>query len=277
MQIQAYAKINLTLDITGRDEKGYHLLSSVFAQVSLSDTVSLVPGGKGITLTCSDSKIPTDDRNLCVKAAKAFLEEFSTEERDFQIDLVKRIPSCAGLGGGSSDAAAVLKLLCKYFGISPAEERVRAVALSVGADVPFFLEGGVCLAEGIGEKLTPLSPLPQYTLLLVKANEGASTPQVYRLFDELTTPQSPKTPQFLEALQNQSDIVPHLSNHLAAATVQVCPSVSRLKEQLLRAGAFGAEMSGSGTAVYGLFPSEDAAKQAMKTIDADFCEICRFV
>jgi 4-diphosphocytidyl-2-C-methyl-D-erythritol kinase len=122
-----------------------------------------------------------------------------------------------------------------------------------------------------------LSPLPQYALLLVKANEGASTPQVYRLFDELTTPQSPKTPQFLEALQNQSDIVPHLSNHLAAATVQVCPSVSRLKEQLLRAGAFGAEMSGSGTAVYGLFPSEDAAKQAMKTIDADFCEICRFV
>lgn len=277
MQIQAYAKINLTLDITGRDAKGYHLLSSVFAQVSLADTVSLVSGGQGITMTCSAPEIPTDDRNLCVKAAKAFLEEFSPKERDFQIDLVKRIPSCAGLGGGSSDAAAVLKLLCKHFGISSAEERVRAVALSVGADVPFFLEGGVCLAEGIGERLTPLPPLPEYTVLLVKANEGASTPQVYRLFDELTTPQSPTTPQFLEALRNQSDILPHLSNHLTAATAQVCPSVLRLKEQLLKAGALGAEMSGSGTAVYGLFPSEDAAKKAMKTIDADFCEICRFV
>ena len=277
METQAYAKINLTLDIVGRDSRGYHLLSSVFARVSLADTVSLKSGGQGLTLICSDPNIPTDERNLCVKAANAFLAEFAFEERDFQIDLVKKIPSCAGLGGGSSDAAAVLRLLCEHFGISPQEKRVHAVALSVGADVPFFLQGGVCLAEGVGERLTPLQPLPEYTVLLAKANEGASTPEVYRLFDELTVSQLPATAQFLTALRNDSDIIPHLSNHLTAATAKLCPSVVRLKENLLRAGALGAEMSGSGTAVYGLFASEKEAKNAVKIIDAEFCEICRFI
>ncbi len=275
--MEAYAKINLTLDITGRDARGYHLLSSVFAEVSLSDTITLEPGGTGISLTCSDPKIPTDDGNLCVKAANAFLDGFSLDTRDFHIDLVKRIPSCAGLGGGSSDAAAVIKLLCKHFGISTEDSRVQTIALSVGADVPFFLKGGVCLAEGIGETLTVLDSMKDYVIVLAKTKEAASTPEVYRLFDQLTDPQPPKTPDFLGALQSGKDVTPYLSNHLTIATAKVCPSVLRLKNQLLSGGALGAEMSGSGSAVYGLFSDEKTARNTMKTLDADFCEICRFV
>lgn len=275
--MEAYAKINLTLDVTGRDERGYHLLSSVFAEISLSDTVTLTPGGTGISLTCSDPTIPTDDRNLCVKAAKAFLDGFSLDTRDFHIDLIKRIPSCAGLGGGSSDAAAVIKLLCEYFAISTEDPKVQAIALSIGADVPFFLKGGVCLAEGIGEKLTVLNPLKEYVIVLAKTSEAASTPEVYRLFDQRTALQPPATADFLAALRSGGDITPHLSNHLTAATSQVCPSVLRLKKQLLSGGALGAEMSGSGSAVYGLFSDETTARNTMKTLNAGFCEICRFV
>lgn len=277
MELQAYAKINLTLDIVGLDARNYHLLSSVFAEISLADTVSLEPGGKGITLTCSEPGIPTDERNLCVKAAKALLEGLHLPERDFRIGLVKRIPSCAGLGGGSSDAAAVIKLLCRHFGLSPSDPKVREIALSVGADVPFFLQGGVCLAEGVGERLTPLPALPGYTVLLAKTPEAASTPQIYQRYDALTEPQPRTTPGFLEALRIGSDVTPFVSNHLTAATAPLCPSVLRLKQQMKAAGALASEMSGSGSCVFGLFADPVAAERAWNEIDADFREICRFV
>lgn len=277
MQIEAHAKINLTLDVTGRDERGYHLLSSVFAEISLSDTVTLTPGGKGISLSCSDPKIPTDEGNLCVKAAHALLEGLSLLQRDFHINLVKRIPSQAGLGGGSSDAAAVIKLLCRHFGISTDDKKVQAIALSVGADLPFFLKGGVCLAEGVGEKLTPLYPMPEYFIVLAKTAESASTPEVYRLYDQQMELQPSTSLQFLTALKEGRDVTSYVSNHLTAAAATVCPSVLRLKEQLSAAGALASEMSGSGSAVYGLFSEEKAAQNAMKTLDAEFCTVCRFV
>ncbi len=277
MEIAAHAKLNLTLDITGRDERGYHLLSSVFSEISLADTVTLIPGGKGITMTCDFPFLPTDSRNLCVKAATAFLEAFDEKERDFHIDLVKRIPSQAGLGGGSSDGAAVLKLLCRHFDLPVTHPKVQAVALSVGADVPFFLTGGCCLAEGIGENLTPLPTPAGYTVVLAKTLEAASTPEVYRLYDALPTPQLATTPALLKALKTGGDIAPHISNHLTAATQSVCPSVLRLKQELLAAGAVAAEMTGSGSCVYGLFPSEEQALFTVKNLKADFAEVCRFV
>ena len=156
LQCSAYAKLNLTLDITGRDTRGYHLLSSVFAEISLADEVTLIPEGEALTLSCNLPDLPTDGKNLCVKAAEAFFRETKIPKTGFRILLEKRIPYCAGLGGGSSDGAAVLKLLCAHYGISPEAPEIFRAALSVGADVPFFLRGGVCLAEGIGERLTPL-------------------------------------------------------------------------------------------------------------------------
>lgn len=277
MQEQAYAKINLTLDITGQDERGYHLLSSLFARISLSDTVTLERGGKGISLKCNLPYVPTDGRNLCCKAANLLLDEFGLSERDFHIDLVKRIPVCAGLGGGSSDAAAVLKLLCAHFGIDPLSPRVRKVALGVGADVPFFLQGGLCLAEGVGEILTPLPSLTGYSIVVAKTRERASTPEVYRLYDALPDAQPQMTPKFLNALQRGENFLPFVSNHLARATATVCPSVERLKRDLKAAGALAAEMSGSGSAVYGLFSEETKAKKALKIIDAQWKKLCRFV
>lgn len=277
MQFEANAKINLTLDITGRDGRGYHLLSSLFAEISLSDTVTLEPGGKGITLECDLPYIPTDERNLCRKAAEAFLDGLSVSERDFRIGLVKRIPVCAGLGGGSSDAAAVIKMLCAYFSVSPDSPKVLRAAACVGADVPFFLKGGLCLAEGIGDCLTPLPPISGYTVLVAKTTERASTPDVYRLYDSRPRSRQPSTPAFLQALREGNDFTPYISNHLTDAAASICPSVRFLKEKLLGAGALASEMSGSGSAVYGLFPDDASALNAKKIIDADFCEICRFV
>ncbi len=277
VQTEAYAKVNLTLDITGIDERGYHLLSSVFSEISLSDTVTLTPGGSGITMTCTAPRLPTDDRNLCVKAAKNFLDSFSFSERDFRIHLVKRIPSCAGLGGGSSDAAAVLKLLCRHFNVPLDDPKVQAVACSVGADVPFFLKGGCCLAQGVGEILTPLPPVPDSVILVVKPREGASTPEVYRRYDQLTVAQSPQTLQLCRALERGESVVPYLSNHLTLATAQLCPSVLRLKEQMLSLGAMGSEMSGSGSAVFGIFADEKTALNAKKSMNVQFSKLCRFI
>ena len=277
MRIEAYAKVNLSLDITGIDERGYHLLSSVFSEISLSDTLTLTPGGEGISMTCSIADLPTDDRNLCVKAAKKFLDAFSCAERDFKIHLIKRIPSGAGLGGGSSDAAAVLKLLCRYFEIPKDSPQVQAVALSVGADVPFFLKGGCCLAEGVGEVLTPLTSVKDPFLVVAKDVESAPTPEVYRRYDQLNLTQSPQTTKLCQALSRGESAAPHLSNHLTAATAQICPSVLKLKEKMLSLGALGAEMTGSGSAVFGIFADEVAAQQAKKLMDVQFSEVCRFI
>lgn len=278
MQTEAYAKVNLTLDITGRDEKGYHLLSSVFAAVSLSDTVTVIPGGTELSLECDWPYIPVDDRNLCRKAVHVLRQELSLPSEDgFRISLKKHIPVCAGLGGGSSDAAAVIRLLCEHYRIPLSDPRVHRAALCVGADVPYFLQGGVCLAEGIGEILTPLPSLKGYTLLLVKTSERASTPEVYRVFDGLPAPQEGTTPAFLKALSSGEDIAPHVSNHLTEATAALCPSVFRLKKRLLSLGACAAEMSGSGSTVFGLFREEEAAQNAAKKMDVPFCEVCHFI
>lgn len=276
MKTNAYAKINLTLDITGRDERGYHLLSSLFAEISLADTVTLEEGGNGISLSCNLPYVPVDERNLCYKAAQSFLREFSLSG-DFHIDLIKRIPVCAGLGGGSSDAAAVLRLLCDRFGFSTEDERVLRVAASIGADVPFFLKGGLCLAEGIGERLSSLPKLDGYTVVLAKTAERASTPDVYRAYDGLPQKKAFTTLSFLEALRKGEDVTPYVSNHLTDAASLLCPSVPLLKKQFLDLGADAAEMSGSGSTVFGLFRDAEKAKTAAKNINTQFCEVCHFM
>lgn len=277
MQTEAYAKINLTLDITGRDERGYHLLSSVFATVSLSDTVTLEPAGADIVIECDQPSVPTDERNLCHKAALALWNACDLPAEGLRIGLEKRIPSGAGLGGGSSDAAAVIRLLCERYGLSTEDYRVRNAALRVGADVPFFLRGGVCLAEGVGEFLTPLPSLSGYSVVLAKTEEFASTPRVYGIYDEDALSYPPTTPAFLSALREGRAIAPHVSNHLTRAASSLCPSVPILRDRMRSLGACAAEMSGSGSAVYGLFLEGSVARNAVKNIDAQFCEICRFV
>ena len=276
MEAIAYAKLNLTLDITGLDERRYHLLSSVFAEISLADRVALTPSDKGVTMTCDDPTLATGEKNLCIRAANAFLRQFDLTD-GFAIHLEKRIPTCAGLGGGSSDAAAVIKMLCEHYSIPTDDPRVLAVARSIGADVPFFLKGGLCHAEGIGDKLTPLPPRIDYVILLVKTNEAASTVDVYRLYDEDAGDCPATTDAFLNALRQGVDPAPYISNQLTLPSSRLCPSVLRLKSDLRALGAVAAEMTGSGSAVFGLFPDEESARTAMNAIKAKFKTICRFV
>ncbi|MBQ5820480.1 MAG: 4-(cytidine 5'-diphospho)-2-C-methyl-D-erythritol kinase [Clostridia bacterium] len=276
MEAIAYAKLNLTLDITGLDERRYHLLSSVFAEISLADRVALTPSDKGVTMTCDDPTLATGEKNLCIRAANAFLRQFDLTD-GFAIHLEKRIPTCAGLGGGSSDAAAVIKMLCEHYSIPTDDPGVLAVARSIGADVPFFLKGGLCHAEGIGDKLTPLPPRIDYVILLVKTNEAASTVDVYRLYDEDAGDCPATTDAFLNALRQGVDPAPYISNQLTLPSSRLCPSVLRLKSDLRALGAVAAEMTGSGSAVFGLFPDEESARTAMNAIKAEFKTICRFV
>lgn len=271
----AYAKINLTLDLVGRDARGYHLLSSVFSEISLADEVTLFPVAQGISLECDMPGIPVNQENLCWRAAGAFFSAFGCSG-GVKIRLRKRIPVRAGLGGGSSDAAAVLKLLCRRYGVPPTDDRVFRTAVSLGADVPFFLRGGCCLAEGIGERLQPLPSVNGFSVLIAQGAEGADTPAVYRRYDAEGMIFSPKTPEFLRALQSGTDPSPFVSNHLAAAAEGLCPSVFSLKEQMRAAGACASEVTGSGSAVYGLFRDRSAAEAAREKISADFCEVCAF-
>ena len=276
MKTEAYAKLNLTLDITGRDERGYHLLSSVFAQISLCDTVEVTCGGEDISLTCDIPSVPTDGRNLCCKAAERFFEAFSLPKTGLQIRLKKQIPVCAGLGGGSSDAAAVLRLLALQYSVSFDDPALLRAASSVGADVPFFLKGGMCLAEGTGDLLTPLPYRCTDTVLVVKPSAGAETAEVYRRYDQQATRYAPATPGFLEALRKGATVCPTVSNHLSMASQSLCPEEKKWKEQLLAAGALQAEVTGSGSAVYGLFPDPAAAQRAKDVIQAEFAAVCRF-
>ena len=273
---RAYAKLNLTLDITGRDERGYHLLSSVFACVSLADELRLTFAGDGIRLICADPRVPKDGSDLCSAAAKAFFSAMELPVPGVEIELEKHIPVCAGLGGGSSDAAAVLRLLAQKYGVALDEPRLLSAARALGADVPFFLRGGTCLAEGTGEKLTPLPWRCPGAVLILQPERGASTPEVYRRYDRDGIVYPLRTQAFLSALREKRDVSPYISNHLSAASREICPDEEPLLRQLKAAGASAAEVTGSGSAVYGLFPHRAAAQEAQAYVQAAFSAVCEF-
>ena len=188
--LQANAKINLLLDITGRRPDGYHTITGVMQAVSLADTVTVTASGEGagrptITLACSDPTLPTDGKNLAWRAAEVFFTVVPSVGCDaLTIDIDKRIPAAAGMAGGSTDAAATLRALNDLFDHPLSEEQLLAVGLSLGADVPFCLVGGTQLTEGVGERMTPLCPLPACAILVACAGEGISTPAAYRALDE---------------------------------------------------------------------------------------------
>ncbi len=269
----AFAKINLTLDISGQREDGYHLLSTLMHTVSLRDDVELYEADR-FELLCDSPTLPTDDRNLCRKAAKVFFERYDIGEPSLGLSLTKRIPSGAGLGGGSSDAAAVLRLLRRWYGIPGSLNELAPLASEIGADVPFFLRGGFQLAEGIGERLTPIVQPLALSVVLLKGELSASTPGIYRAYD-LQHPISHRgTVRFLSALRDGGDLFAAVSNDLASVTASFCPQIDLWKKRLRECGALAAEMTGSGSAVFGLFSDQNTAASAMEQISAPFRALC---
>lgn len=266
--VSGCGKINLTLAVAGRRGDGYHTLSSVMQSISLCDTVTVRKTARpGVTLLCGDPSLPVGAENTAFRAAEAFLSAVA-DAGGVSIELVKRIPYQAGLGSASADAAATLAALGRLFKNPPDPVSMTALAQSVGADVPFCLTGGTQLAEGFGEILTPLPPLPACFILLVKPAQGMSTPQAYRRFDELDRPRQPDAARMTEALRRRN--LREIGACCGNVFEQCCPvaDVFEIKAGLFAAGALGASMSGSGTAVFGLFETQRQAQMAAVALAA---------
>ncbi len=261
--LKSYAKINLTLDLVGKREDGYHLLRSVMQKVSLCDFVSVRKIRDGIRITCNKPYIPTDERNIVYKVADAFYKETGITP-GVHINLKKHIPCGAGLGGGSSNGAAVLDGLCKLYNIDMDISKKVRLCENIGADIPFFFYDGTCLIEGIGEKVTPVSPLSECWIVIVKPPKSISTPTIFK--HPLTAQHfgTDSTEKVLNALENQDvfGVAKNISNALEPASIYVCPEIEQIKKQLVDLGAIASMMSGSGSSVFGIFQNHKLAKSA---------------
>ena len=274
MKIKANAKVNLSLDVAGKREDGYHELDMIFLEVPLYDTVEIeVMNEPGIRLSCSDPSLENPD-NIACKAARSLMEKYGLAgKRGVGIRIEKKIPMQAGLGGGSADAAAVLKGMNELFGLNASPEELRGIGVKLGADVPFFIEGGCARAKGIGEILTPLTGLPEMNILIVKPKESISTAYAYGNLKYGAEAYHPD----IEALQDallEKDVrkaASLLGNSLEAAVTDRYPVIPVLKKELMDLGAYGAVMTGSGSAVFGLFPKGFQAVPAFEHLVPEFC------
>lgn len=271
--VEAPAKINLFLDITGKRADGYHQLLSVMQSVDLSDTVTLSRiSGRGIFISCDHARIPSDENNLAHVAASRFFEAYGlVNDFALAIDLKKRIPAQAGLGGGSADAAAVLAGLNAMFGIHVSREALCSIGARVGADVPFCIRGGTMCVTGAGETLAALSPLPDCQIVLAKPAHGVNTADAYRRYDAADPPPRADGQTLIKSL-DYGDL-PGLAGEVRNVLEDVCPvpEVSLIKDRMLKFGALGAAMSGSGSAVFGIFDSRPLAKRCMRKL-YELCE-----
>ncbi len=261
---RAYGKLNLSLDIVGKREDGYHLVCMVMQTVNLYDELTIQKTDEpGIQLTTNRADLPTNEDNLIYKAAKLLLDEFQIK-KGVSIHLKKQIPVAAGMAGGSADCAATLLGINTLFDLKLTEQDLQKRAVTMGADIPYCIMGGTVLSEGIGEVLTPISPVPDCHVLLVKPNIDISTKWVYQTlrWNELTS--HPDTPQMLSSLQSHSllDISAAMENVLETVTIPAYPIIASIKEKLLSLGAINAMMSGSGPTVFGLFPEQAVGEKA---------------
>jgi 4-diphosphocytidyl-2-C-methyl-D-erythritol kinase len=263
---KAAAKINIRLKITGRRPDGYHELVSIMVPVTLFDEIRISPAAEGIHLETSGDPVPADETNLVFRAADAFLSRLGIR-RGLSIELSKQIPVAAGLGGGSSDAASTLVTLNRIFSYPFSQRDLADIAVQLGADVPFFLKAGPCLATSIGEVLQPLHGWPPWWYVLVAPPVSVSTAWVYSNFRLKLT--SPEPEYILNALKNgRFELRDLLENDLEAVTVKRFPVIETIKELLMAAGAEGALMTGSGPCVFGVFQSEAEASSAKAKIDS---------
>ena len=259
MEILSPAKLNIRLKVIGRRPDGYHELVSLMVPIHLYDHIELdFNRTPGITLHCQGCPVPENEENLVLRAAQAFFSR-TGRSQNLSIKLTKKIPVSAGLGGGSSNAASTLKALNIIASNPLSFQDLEELAVSLGADVPFFLHNRPCIARGIGEILEPVKKWPKYWYVIVKPPLSVSTAWAYGNLG-LTTPRTPtKMPRFSGQI---AEIVALLDNDLEAVTASRFPEIDELKTTLIRCGALGALMSGSGPTVFGVFDQERLARDA---------------
>ena len=266
MEIQAFAKLNLTLDILGKREDGYHDLRMVMQSITLADTLTLEENqGEGLRVSANLRFLPTGEKNLAAAAALRFWEALGREQEDLDIRIEKRIPVCAGMAGGSSDAAAVLRALNQRAGAPFSPKELARLGERVGSDVPYCVLGGTALAEGRGEVLTPLAPLPRCWVVACKPDFPISTPELFAQADRVKLRRRPDTAGLVTALE--AGDLGGVARRMYNVFEDVLPArlytrVAEIKNILIQCGALGANMSGSGPTAFGLFDRLEAAQEA---------------
>ena len=268
MKLRALAKINLGLDVVRKREDGYHEVRMIMQTINMYDKLELVVRETpGIRIKTNLSSVPSDESNLVYKAAKLLMDEFHIT-KGLYIRLEKYIPVAAGMAGGSSDAAATMIGVNQLFdlGLSTAELMGRGV--KIGADVPYCIMGGTALAEGIGEVLSPLPPMPECYILIAKPPVGVSTAFVYGNLRANELEHHPDIDGMIQSLREDSitDLCSKMENVLETVTIPAYPVIDEIKELMMECGADGAMMSGSGPTVFGLFTKKESAKLAMEKV-----------
>ena len=266
-RIKAYAKINLGLDVVRRLENGYHEVKMVMQTVGIYDVLDFQRTAGGIVITTDSGELPTNEDNLIYKAAKLMIEKYHITE-GVKIHLEKHIPIAAGMAGGSTDAAATLKGMNRLFDLGCTLKDLMELGVNIGADVPYCVMGGTALAEGIGEKLTPLAPAPDCYVLVAKPDINVSTKYVYEHLDAQEIRKHPDIDGMVEAIAEESlqGILDRMENVLETVTVSAYPIIQKIKDRMKELGAINSLMSGSGPTVFGLFTNPKAAQEAYEEL-----------
>lgn len=276
IQVHAYAKLNLALDVLSAMDNGYHALRMIMQSIALCDDIDIqvMPGDGTITASTNRNFLPCDERNIAVRAVKVFFEKAGIQDRDVKLTLKKRIPVCAGLGGGSSDGAAVLRGLNTLLKTGFSKEELEELGLLLGSDVPFCVAGGTVLAEGRGEILTPVTPIVPCYVVVCKPPFPVSTPELFAKVDSVPLKCRPNIDGMIAALE-QDDLVSVsrlIYNVFEDVMSRGKTEILQIKGSLYDAGAIGASMSGTGSAVFGLFTKHEQAEQAYAFLKKQYAE-----
>ena len=277
---EAYAKLNLTLDVTGKRDDGYHEMLMVMQTVSVADSIELEMSSEpGIRASCNFRYIPTDRRNLAVRAAELFCAAQNIQGCGIKISIEKNIPVGAGMAGGSADAAAVLRGMNRLFEKDLRRQELEALAGEVGSDVAFCIAGGTALARGRGEILEDLDPMPDCTIVICKPSFSISTPELFRKLDQTSLYRHPDTAGMLAAIANGDlrECTMRMYNVFEELDDRRLRTVKEIKSSMLDFGALGAVMTGTGSAVFGVFSEKERAKKCAAELSGEyrFCRVAQ--
>jgi len=275
LRTQAYGKLNLSLDILRRQLSGYHDMKMVMETVALCDDVHIaISDGDRVRLSTNLHYLPVDDSNIAAEAAEAFFRELDLPRRQVTIHIHKRLPVSAGVAGGSANAAAVLRGLNQLMGTGLSKEELMRLGLLVGSDVPYCIVGGTALAEGRGERLTPLTNLPPCHIVICKPRFSISTASLFGRIDCSKIRHRPDTAGLIAGLDNQDlgQVAVRMYNVFEDVLDPKQKEVTVIKHALLESGALGAAMTGTGPSVFGLFDNETAAKAAYARLKQTYPE-----
>jgi len=258
-------KLNLRLDIVGKRADGYHELRSLMERVDLSDEIQINIVEKGIQVTCDNETVPEDENNIAFKAVKEILA-YSSRNVGVEINIKKKIPIAAGMGGGSSNAATVIKGINHLLKLKLAKEKLMQIGLKVGTDVPFFLFEGPALAEGVGEQLKKIKSMPKLLFLIVNPNIPVSTESVYRKFPIESIRANGKF-EVPSIYRTKRDVAKILHNDLEKVTIKEYPVIAEIKDELMKLGAIASQMTGSGPTVFGIFSDKVKLLKAFEKLE----------